>query len=63
MGKLENSTFEEFLQELRAKSKEVTIPKRNCHTGKKNIGFSVKNCTLRLNEGPHNSRPLSELLK
>lgn len=64
MKQTEISSFDELVKELQAKSKEVTIPKRDCHTGKKVIGFRVvRNHTLKLKEGPHNSRPLSELLK
>ena len=39
MGKLENSTFVKFLQELSTKSKEVTIDHHNCHTVKKATGI------------------------
>ena len=37
---------------------EVVVAKRHRHTA-----FRVKSCTVSLNDGKHNSRPLSEVFK
>lgn len=58
MKDFQHYTFEDFERVPRVKTSEVTMAKRHRHTP-----IKVKSCTVNLNDGYHNSRPLSEVLQ
>jgi len=58
MKQFEDYTFEDFERVPRTKTAEVTLAKCHRHTP-----IKVKSCTVSLNDGVHNSRPLSEVLR
>ena len=57
MKDFKDYTFADFKRVPRAKTAEVTLAKSHHHTA-----FKVKSCTIPLNDGPHGSRPLTEVL-
>lgn len=58
MKDFKDYTFEDFQRVPRMKTAEVTLAKQHHHTA-----FKVKSCTISLNDGVHDSRPLTEVFK
>jgi len=57
MKQFKDLTINDFERVPRSNINEVTFAKSHRHTH-----FKLKSCTIPLNDGVHNSRPLSEVL-